>query len=416
MFRKISLDRLSSPDDLDRLLQVTSFRSWILVTALCGMMGTVIVWSAVALVPEKVSGMGILLKSGGIAGVVAPVAGRIADVSVEVGETVKEGQVLARIAQPELVEQLQAARMRVANLQQARSTLSQSGDRQLRVQNLALEQQAANLRAAITADEARAKYFAEKVVSQQQLVNEGRLVRQTLINTIQDRDNALEQSRTRRTQLTEVELRMLQARSDLQLNVQKSTFEVREAEIQVAQLERALTSGAEVRSPYTGRIVELALEQGAIVNRGESLFTLDVTGRTVSGLQALVYVPAADGKRITPGMAVQIAPATVRPEEYGYLLGKVTYVSDLPATARGMLRVLKNESLVTSLTGENTLPHEVHVELVPDILAQSGYQWTSALGPPIKIQSGTMCSGSIVVQSRRPIEMVVPFLRKQTGL
>lgn len=414
-FRKVALDRLSSPDDLDRVLQVTSFRSWILLTALCGIMGTAVVWSAVAVVPEKVLGTGILLKSGGIVGVVAPVGGRIADVSVEAGNTVKEGQVLARIAQPELVELLQDARLRLSNVKQAGAMLSTTGDRQMRMQRQALEQQTANLRAAIAADEERTRYFAEKVVSQQQLVNEGRLVRQTLINTIQDRDSAYEQIRTRRTQLTELDLRMLQARSDLEVNLQKSSFEVREAENEVAQLERALTSGAEVRSPYTGRIVELALEQGAIVSRGETLLTLDQTGRTVAALQALVYVPATDGKRLAAGMVVQIAPATVRPEEYGYLLGKVTYVSDLPATTRGMLRVLKNESLVTTLAGEAAPPHEVHVDLLPDAVAESGYKWTSAQGPPMKVQSGTLCDASIIVQSRRPIEMVVPFLRKRPG-
>jgi HlyD family secretion protein len=142
---------------------------------------------------------------------------------------------------------------------------------------------------------------------------------------------------------------------------------------------------------------------------------MDLTGRTVVGLEALVYVPAKDGKRITPGMMVQIAPATVRPEEYGLLLGKVIYVSDLPATARSMQRVLKNEALVTSLTGA-TPPHEVHVDLMPDLRTESGLKWSSPKGPPMKIQSGTLCDAAIIVESRRPIEMVVPFFRRTSGL
>jgi HlyD family secretion protein len=352
-----------------------------------------------------------LMKSGGIFSVVAPVPGRIADISVSVGDMVREGQVVGRIAQPELVEQLQAATLRLNNLRQAHAMQLSSGDRQLQVQIRALEQQTANLREAIAADEERAKYFSEKVITQQQLVNEGRLVRQTLISSIQNRDDAYEQIRRGRTQLTDIELQILRARSELDIGLQKSSFGVREAENDVAQLERALTSGAEVRSPYTGRIVEVASEQGAIVTRADPLFTLDLTGRTVAGLQALVYVPATDGKRISPGMAVQIAPATVRPEEYGFLLGKVTYVSDLPSTARGMMRVLKNESLVKALTGGETPPHEVHVDLAPDVASPSGFKWTSALGPPMKIQSGTLCEAATIVESRRPIEMVLPFLR-----
>jgi HlyD family secretion protein len=414
-FRKLALDRLSSADDLDRVLRVTSLRSWILLSALCGLAITAFAWSAVAVVPQKVVGSGILLKSGGIFSVVAPVPGRIADVSVNAGDLVKEGQVVARIAQPELVERLQDARIKLTNVKAAHEILVKSGNRELQVQIQALDEQSRNLKAAIAADQVRLKYFGEKVNSQQQLVSEGRLVRQTLINTIQDRDNAADQIRTRQNQLTEVELHTLQARSELDIGVQKSAAAVREAENTVEQLERALTSGAEVRSPYTGRIVEAEAEQGAIVNRGEALFTLDLTGRTVAALEALVYVPTKDGKRIAPGMMVQIAPATVRPEEYGYLLGKVTYVSDLPASARGMLRVLKNESLVNTLTG-GTPPHEVHVDLIPDPAGQTGFKWTTAMGPPMKIQSGTLCEAAIVVASRRPIEMVVPFFRKTSGM
>jgi HlyD family secretion protein len=293
--------------------------------------------------------------------------------------------------------------------------LSASGHRQLRVQIEALDQQGGNLKEAIAADEARVKYLSEKVVTQQQLVNEGRLVRQTLINTITVRDGAEEQIRSRRTQLIEVDFRALQARSDLALSLQKSAFAVREVENDVKQLERALTAGAEVRSPYSGRIVEGGAEQGAMVNQGESLFTLDLTGRTVAALEALVYVPAKDGKRVAAGMVVQIAPATVRPEEFGYLLGKVTYVSDLPASARSMSRVLKNDSLVATLTG-GTPPHEVHVDLLPDSIAESGYKWTTAKGPPMKIQSGTLGTAAIVIESRRPIEMVVPFFRKMSAM
>jgi hypothetical protein len=34
----------------------------------------------------------------------------------------------------------------------------------------------------------------------------------------------------------------------------------------------------------------------------------------------------------------------------------------------------------------------------------------------MKIQSGTLASAAIIVESRRPIEMVVPFFRKASGL
>lgn len=414
-FRRIALDRLASPDDLDRVLRVTRPHSWILLLALCMVMGTAVLWSAVSIVPLRVSGPGILLRSGGLFSVVSMIDGRLADLSVGVGDTVREGQVIARIAQPEIVDRLQQATVRLANLRQGHAFLLASGKREQQLQIDAVAQQAKHLTEAMAADEERVKYFSSKVLSQQQLVDEGRLTRQTLINTMQELETAREQIRTRRNELTRLDLQIVQARSVHDGAMQKSAFAINEVENEVAQLERGVTTGAEVRSPSTGRIVEITAELGTVIARGESLVTLNPTGRAVTALQAIAYVPAAEGKRIVRGMVVQITPSTIRAEEYGYMLGKVTYVSDLPATARSMLRLLKSEELVKSMMGI-TPPQEVHVDLLPDPSTVSGYRWSSAQGPPVKIEPGTLCQSAIIVASRHPIEMVVPFLRRTGGV
>jgi len=73
-------------------------------------------------------------------------------------------------------------------------------------------------------------------------------------------------------------------------------------------------------------------------------------------------VSSMDGKRVKPGMEIQIAPATVKQEEFGFMMGDVTYVSDFPATNQGMMRVLKNAQLVQTLAGDNA-PFEVYADL-----------------------------------------------------
>ena len=52
-FRRIALDRLSSADDLDRVLRVTSLRSWILVAALCGLTVTALVTAVLQQVRDE---------------------------------------------------------------------------------------------------------------------------------------------------------------------------------------------------------------------------------------------------------------------------------------------------------------------------------------------------------------------------
>jgi HlyD family secretion protein len=161
-------------------------------------------------------------------------------------------------------------------------------------------------------------------------------------------------------------------------------------------------------------VLEVMAEQGSMVDRGRPILTVDLTGKAVKGLEAILYIPSVHGKKIKPGMEVQIAPSTVKKEEFGYLLGTVTYVSDFPVTPQGMTRVLKNDQLVTTLSGDDA-PYEIHVDLLPDPDNVSTYRWTSSEGPPLRIQSGTMATAGIVVERRRPILMVIPQLRKHTA-
>jgi HlyD family secretion protein len=130
---------------------------------------------------------------------------------------------------------------------------------------------------------------------------------------------------------------------------------------------------------------------------------------------AVLYVPSIEGKRIRVGMLVRIAPATVKQEEYGMMLGRVTYVSDFPATTKGMARVLKNDQLVSVLSGSGA-PYEVHADLTVAPETVSRYKWSSSDGPPLTIQSGTLATASIEVRAERPIGMVIPLFRKYTGI
>src|SRR5690606_9741157 len=150
-------------------------------------------------------------------------------------------------------------------------------------------------------------------------------------------------------------------------------------------------------------VIEVLTEQGYLVSPGEPILTLHLTGRAAEDLQAIIYVPSNHGKNIRPGMPIHIAPATVRREEYGLMVGRVTYVSEFPATMRGMQRVLKNDALVGSLAAGDA-PYEVHAELVPDPATPSRYRWTSSAGPPATIQSGTLATAEITLASSRPLE------------
>ncbi len=132
-------------------------------------------------------------------------------------------------------------------------------------------------------------------------------------------------------------------------------------------------------------------------------------------MQAESYVPVANGKTVAAGMAVQISPSTAAREEYGFLLGKVTYVSDFPATREGMMRVLSNESLVTALSTQGP-PFAVYADLLADARSPSGYAWSSGTGSELAINSATPCEVFITVREQRPLELLLPLLCQFSGL
>jgi len=58
----------------------------------------------------------------------------------------------------------------------------------------------------------------------------------------------------------------------------------------------------------------------------------------------------------------------------------------------------------------------VTVSLVPSPEAPSGFRWTSGKGPPTKVFPGTLCQGSVVVETKRPIAYIIPLVKKATGM
>lgn len=76
-----------------------------------------------------------------------------------------------------------------------------------------------------------------------------------------------------------------------------------------------------------------------------------------------------------------ISPVTVRQEEFGYMLGKVTSVSTQPVTIAGMTRTLGNDILVQQIAAQGA-PFLVEISLVPDTSTVSGFKWSSRQGPP----------------------------------
>jgi HlyD family secretion protein len=415
VFRKVSLDRLASPEQLDQLMRVTDARGWIALLAIVIMLLTAAAWGIVGSIPQNVSGVGILIKSGGVFDVAPVAGGRVLDVAVSVGDLVTEGQVVARIEQTELRGHLQELKATLASLREQHTQTLTHGSRDLALQITYLGSQRTALQESIASSERSLTWYAEKIAAQERLVDEGLLIKQTLLTSRQQEDAERAKINDAHSQLAQIEAKQAELEIKQQEEIAASQTKIDDQDRAISESERDLKAKTEVVAPHTGRILEIMTEQGAVVSKGEPILSLDLTGRAVKDLEAVLYVPSLHGKQIRAGMPIFISPSTVKQEEYGLMLGKVTYVSDFPATSKGMQRVLKNDKLVVALAGQDA-PYEIHADLIVDPETPSHYRWSSSSGPPLRIQSGTMATGNITIEAKRPIEMVIPWVRQNLGV
>jgi HlyD family secretion protein len=194
---------------------------------------------------------------------------------------------------------------------------------------------------------------------------------------------------------------------------------VASAERKVTALRERLAAESGVKSPYNGKIAELKVNKGELLERGAPLFSIipdtSAGGRAAAGadaglLVAVVYVPPSFGKQVRPGDAVQVAISTARREEFGFVMGKVRDVADIPSTTEGMQRTLKNRQLVQTLSN-NAAPFEVIIDLALDPSTPSGYRWSSSRGPDISLNGGTLVSADIEVRSVPILAFAIPQVR-----
>ena len=415
IFRQVSIDRLSSPEQLDQVMQVTTTKAWIALATVCCLLAGVVLWGFYGRVPTSVHAMGVLIKTGGVYDVVPRAGGQISDIAVRAGDLVQEGQVIARIDQPAMIDQIKKAKMQLEELRSRHGLLETYGSTDVRLQSDLADQQRSDLRQSVLRTREHVTWLEQKVESQTQLLSEGLITNQVVLSTKQQLQATRERAEQLEHELKQIDIRLLALQNQRRQELLASRLQISELEREISRLEDQHRLASEVTSPYTGRILELMAEAGSIVSQGRPIMRLDLVGDHIQDLEAVLYIPSADGKKVRPGMNVQISPTTVEREEHGFIEGTVTRTSDFPATPEGMTRVLKNNQLVQVLAGGGA-PYETYASLKLDPSTESGFRWSSSRGPGTRIQSGTICTASITVEEQRPAEMVLPVLKRFFGV
>jgi HlyD family secretion protein len=255
----------------------------------------------------------------------------------------------------------------------------------------------------------------EKMANQKKLVEKGLITKDTALATKQQINGIEESIAAAYNQLKALDVKKVdtdKSRNDEIFNI---TAQLKDLNDNLNSLLKKYDDSAKIVSPYAGKVVQVLASIGKAVKAGEPVATLELTGKNIKDIEAVVYVPISEGKLVSVGMDIRISPTIVKKEEYGFILGKVTEVSEYPVTSDRMLELLANDQLVSTISKGGAMI-EIKADLINDKTTVSGYKWSTEKGPPLKIQSGTFCDTLVTYKTERPINLVIPILRKWTGI
>jgi multidrug efflux pump subunit AcrA (membrane-fusion protein) len=97
VYRKVALDKLSSPEELDRLMRITSPGSWLLLGAVGAALLVAVIWGVFGQIATTMERSGILTRSSPVQFITAPQAGQVVEIKAKPGALVLAEEVVARL-------------------------------------------------------------------------------------------------------------------------------------------------------------------------------------------------------------------------------------------------------------------------------------------------------------------------------
>jgi HlyD family secretion protein len=402
---------MSSPEQIDQLISIFKPKSWISLMTLSGIVLFVVLWSIFGSIPTTVSGSGILLKQGGIFDVESLGSGIVKDVYVSLGDSIEKGDIIAEISQPSLEQDIKQSEDMLTSLLDRKQEMESFYDSSRDLEIKSLDKEKDQLERSIESELEKIFWLKDKVEAQNKAYDLGIITKDALQNSVQSL--AVAESNLSKLQINIESLKLKQLSSQMREDRDLTDLEqtVISKEKQIESLKLQLNQSSIIISPYSGTVQEIKIRSGELINFGIPVISLE---KSDTKLMVTGFI-AGVGQQVQPGMKVQISPATVKKEEFGYLIGDVMTISGLPTTRQGIMKLLNNDLLVEQLASKGA-PFTIEIELIKNSDTVSGYKWSSDEGPPINIESGTMCELRVVVREQRPITLALPILKKTFGL
>lgn len=463
VFRKSSLEKLSSPEQLDKLIKITSPRSWMILAFFVLIVVATVIWSLTGSIPKKIQAQGIIISSGGAKSVFSTVEGEISDVTIERNDYVHIGDTIARVTQGPMVDdavqteqqikEIESFSLNVTsntlkmsesnlNLLDIKNQISDIDKQLIKTRNnnptvkmvtdldkslIEIEMYQADL----IKKTSELKSIENEMEGNQKLLEAGALAPSEYDKYIESKNTAVFNQRNALLNLEQSQKNQLslqkqyaQAKTDFSNDVQylmfkRATLEANFAATKSAKLDtlykkrrdlQQKLKASEIVSHVEGQVLAVMANPGNVVQKGVEVAKILEKGGHVNNSNAVFYVPVENGKKLIPGMRINVYPSTANRQEFGHMIAVITNISKYVVSADEMRLKLGNEELVNTFLKQGVLV-QVDAYLLKDPQTKSGYYWSNKKGKTLTVLDGTMCSASVTVEKNKPITLLLPLLK-----
>jgi HlyD family secretion protein len=404
-YRSDSLDSLVSSDDLNQASSLIRFKAFLFLLVFSLLLVLGVACCIFITIPIKVSGPSVIWSDVGVLQVSAKDPGSITSIGAKVGDRVEVGQVIAKLDQSGIVDQLtsvsfklQALKNYIKDLQhlQVSDKIEREGFKKT-TDKLMLE--------STQLTEKRLSRFRDRKDQLQKLLDDNAITFDQF-NTFIDRIEQAEDKiiSDQRMVVAELKEENFKHTNDARELLQKK-LEAEQLSSEVKLLENQLADQGELRSPISGRVVEVTASVGDFLSPGSSVLLVQPDADE-GELTFVVFIPSEQVKPVKSGMRTELELSAFPPTKYGKLVAEVTSVSPMPLSSSALMKELRNDQLVNRIT-EVGSPFMVKVDILKDPVS-GNLVWSSSSDAKRELQVGMVGQGSIITRYERLVWLLLP--------
>jgi hypothetical protein len=162
----------------------------------------------------------------------------------------------------------------------------------------------------------------------------------------------------------------------------------------------------------SGHVAEIIAYPDTEIKKGQPMMILTDSRNPKADLEIVGFVSSLEGKKISSGMKVLVAPSIVNPLLSGYMVAKVYRVGKLPMSKAAVQSLVKIPEVAHYIREQlNAEPFIVIAMPSLNYNHTTGYQWTGP-GPKMPLDSGIIAHFKIITQEESLSNKILPFFNR----